>query len=224
MRKQRLLNDISSQLAQCARMESVKGAVEDALRAGAEPLEVVDAVSEGLDEVGRLYDEREVFLMELVLVGDTASEIMSILEPLFKTGAPPARGRVVIGTVRGDLHYIGKDIVTVMLRSKGFGVVDLGVDVSADRFVSAVREEQPAVLGMSGLLTTVVDSMRETMDALRASGLRGRTKVMIGGRAASEDVAEMIGADAFGANAVDAVELATRFAWSEGEVAPVDEG
>jgi 5-methyltetrahydrofolate--homocysteine methyltransferase len=211
VKKQEFLKDVANQIIECAKIESVKGAVEKALDVGAQPLEVVDAMSEGLDEIGKLYEEGEIFLMELVLAGDIASEVMKMLTPLFKKAGVPARGKVVIGTVRGDLHYIGKDIVIVMLKSRGFDVVDLGVNVSADKFISAVGEEEPAVLGMSGLLTTVVDSMRETMDALRAAGLRDSVKVMIGGRAASEDVARMIGADAFGANAVDAVNLAMKF-------------
>lgn len=211
MKKQEFLEDVANLIIACAKIESVKGAVEKALDAGAEPLEVVDAMSEGLDEIGKLYEKGEIFLMELVLAGDIASEVMKMLTPLFKKAGVPARGKVVIGTVRGDLHYIGKDIVIVMLKSRGFDVVDLGINVSADKFTSAVREEEPAVLGMSGLLTTVVDSMRETMDALRTAGLRNSVKVMIGGRAASEDVARMIGADAFGANAVDAVNLAMKF-------------
>jgi 5-methyltetrahydrofolate--homocysteine methyltransferase len=118
---------------------------------------------------------------------------------------------VVIGTVYGDLHYIGKDIVIAMLASQGIDVIDLGVDVPCTRFLEIVKQEQPDVLAMSGLLTIVVDEMRKVVDTLKREGLRNKVKIMIGGRAVNEEFAIEIGADAFGANAVDAVRLATEW-------------
>ncbi len=196
-------------IVDCARLEKAKELARKALDAGAHPLEVVAAVKEALDEVGDLYEKKEYFLMELTLAGSTASEIIGMIRPELKETSAHARGKVVIGTVAGDLHYIGKDIVIAMLSSQGFDVVDLGVDVPSTRFVEAVEREKPDVLAMSGLLTIVVDEMRRVVDALVSNGLRDKVKVMIGGRAVNEVFAREIGADAFGATAVDAVRLAT---------------
>lgn len=196
-------------IVDCARLEEAKELARRALDAGAHPLEVVAAVKEALDEVGDLYEKKEYFLMELTLAGSTASEIIGMIRPELKETSAHARGKVVIGTVAGDLHYIGKDIVIAMLSSQGFDVVDLGVDVPSTRFVEAVEREKPDVLAMSGLLTIVVDEMRRVVDALVSNGLRDKVKVMIGGRAVNEVFAREIGADAFGATAVDAVRLAT---------------
>ncbi len=138
-----------------------------------------------------------------------------MIKPEFKKAGIPARGKVVIGTVHGDLHYIGKDIVIAMLESQGFDVTDLGVDVPADKFVSAVKEKKPDIVGMSGLLTIVTDEMGKVMEGLKREGLRDTVKIMVGGRAVSQEFAEKIGANAFGATAIDAVGLARK--WVGGE-------
>jgi len=209
MEKDQVLENLRVAIVDCARLEEAKELARKALDAGANPLEVVAAVKEALDEVGDLYEKKEYFLMELTLAGSTASEIIGMIRPELKETSAHARGKVVIGTVAGDLHYIGKDIVIAMLSSQGFDVVDLGVDVPSTRFVEAVEREKPDVLAMSGLLTIVVDEMRRVVDSLVSNGLRDKVKVMIGGRAVNEAFAREIGADAFGANAVDAVRLAT---------------
>ena len=209
------LEELTEALVECIELEKTKDIVRRALKAGAEPLEIVDAVSKGLDRVGDLYEEGEYFLMELTLAGSTASEVMAMIRPEFEGAATPVRGRVVIGTVLGDFHYIGKDIVIAMLESAGFEVTNLGVDVSTEKFLSAVKEVKPDVLAMSGLLTIVVEEMKKVIDGLKREGLRGSVKVMIGGRAVSQEYADEIGADAFGATAVDAVRLAKR--WVGGE-------
>lgn len=215
VRKLRGLEELTEALVECIELEKTKDIVRRALKAGAEPLEIVDAVSKGLDRVGDLYEEGEYFLMELTLAGSTASEVMAMIRPEFEGAATPVRGRVVIGTVLGDFHYIGKDIVIAMLESAGFEVTNLGVDVSTEKFLSAVKEVKPDVLAMSGLLTIVVEEMKKVIDGLKREGLRGSVKVMIGGRAVSQEYADEIGADAFGATAVDAVRLAKR--WVGGE-------
>jgi len=207
----RILEELTSAIVECVRLEEAKELAKRALDAGAEPLEIVDAVKVALDRVGKLYDTKEYFLMELTLAGNTAAEIMDMIKPELKKTTALAKGKVVIGTVHGDLHYIGKDIVITMLTSQGLEVVDLGVDVPCISFLDAVRKEKPDILAMSGLLTIVVDEMGKVIDMLRSEGVRDRVKVMIGGRAVNEALARQIGADAFGASAVDAVRLATEW-------------
>jgi len=207
MEKDRILEELKSAIVECARLEETKELARKALGAGAGPLEIVDAVKMALDKVGELYDKKEYFLMELTLAGNTAAEIMNMIGPELKKTGILAKGKVIIGTVHGDLHYIGKDIVITMLVSQGLDVVDLGVDVPCTSFVEAVEREQPDVLAMSGLLTIVVDEMKKVIDTLRSEGLRDGVKVMIGGRAVNEAFARQIGADAFGESAVDAVQL-----------------
>lgn len=215
MRKLKQLEELTEAIIECIELEKTKDLVRRALKAGAEPLKIVDAVSKGLDRVGEMYENGEYFLMELTLAGSAASEVMAMIKPEFKREVMPARGKVVIGTVLGDFHYIGKDIVIAMLESAGFDVTNLGVDVSTEKFLSAVKEVKPDVLAMSGLLTIVVDEMKKVNEGLKREGLRDSVKVMIGGRAVSKEYADEIGADAFGATAVDAVRLAKR--WIRGD-------
>ncbi len=207
MEKDDILEELRSAVIECVRLEEAKGLARKALDAGAGPLEIVDVVKVALDKVGELYDSKEYFLMELTLAGNTAAEIMDMIKPELKKTKSLSKGKVVIGTVQGDLHYIGKDIVITMLMSQGLDVIDLGVDVPCTSFVEAVRREKPDVLAMSGLLTIVVDEMQKVIDTLRSEGLRDEVKVMIGGRAVNEVFARQIGADAFGETAVDAVQL-----------------
>jgi 5-methyltetrahydrofolate--homocysteine methyltransferase len=215
MEKSKALEGLTEAIIECKPIDETKGLVNEALNAGAEPLDIVDAVSAGLEKVGERYDTGEYFLMELTLAGNTAADIMDMIKPMFNEVDIPLKGKVVFGTVAGDLHYIGKDIVIAMLRSQRFNVIDLGVDVSVERFVSAVKEETPDVLAMSGLLTIVKEEMEKVIDALRAEGLKETVKVMIGGRAVSQQFADDVGADAFGATAVEAVEFCNN--WVRGE-------
>jgi methanogenic corrinoid protein MtbC1 len=211
MRNDEVLGELKKAIIDCVRLEDAKKLARKALDTGAKPLDVVGAVREALNEVGDLYEKKEYFLMELTLAGSTATEIMEMIRPELKKTAALTRGKVVIGTVYGDLHYIGKDIVIAMLASQGLDVIDLGVDVPCASFVETVKNEKPDVLAMSGLLTIVVDEMRKVIDTLKSEGLRDRLKIMIGGRAVNEVFAAEIGADAFGSNAVDAVRLATKW-------------
>ena len=213
--KEQVLQDLTRAIVECAELEKTKGIARRAHELGAEPLDIVDAISKGLDKVGDLYERREYFLMELTLAGSTAAEIMRMVRAELGVEGAPVKGKVVIGTVAGDLHYIGKDLVIAMLESRGFEVTDLGVDVLTERFLKAVKETKPDVVAMSGLLTIVVDEMKKVVDGLKREGLRDSVKVMIGGRAVSSEVAAEIGADAYGATAVEAVRLATK--WVGGE-------
>ena len=183
---------------------------EAGLAAGADPAEVLAAAKEALGVIGQRYESREYFLPELIIAGDVMKAIAALVKPrLAAASAVQPRGRVVIGTVEGDIHDIGKDIVTFMLEVNNFEVVDLGVDVPAERFVEAVREAAPAVVALSGFLTLAFDQMKASVEALADAGLRDGVKVMIGGAIMGDDVREYVGADAYGADAQAAVRLAS---------------
>jgi len=169
---------------------------------------IVRTITDGMQVVGEKYEKNEYFLPELIMAGSVTKSAMEILWPHLKVSGGPGHGKVVIGTVEGDLHDIGKNIVGAMLTSAGFAVVDLGVDVAASRFVQAVRKEKPDILAMSALLLTTMEGMRRVLEALKEAGLRQSVKVLIGGRPTSAQFAEEIGADAYGESAVQAVKIA----------------
>ena len=186
------------------------------LDAGADPRRVLDACRTALAVVGERYESQQYFLPELIIAGDVMKAIGALVKPRLAGVDPgPSRGAVVLGTVAGDIHDIGKDIVAFMLDVNGFEVVDLGVDVPAETFVEQVRRVRPAVVGLSGFLTLAFDQMRVTVEALRAAGLRDEVKVMIGGAIMDDDVAGYVGADAYGRDAQAAVRLAT--GWTAGD-------
>lgn len=193
-------------------IENVKNIVIEALNSGINPVDVVEVMSKGLEDVGEKYEKGEYFLSELIMAGIMASEITKILKPHLEKSAEKLTGKVVIGTVRGDLHDIGKNIVIAMLSSAGFKVVDLGIDVPFEKFVSAVVREKPDILGMSCLLTIAMDEMKMVIDKLKEAGLRASVKVMVGGRPITQNFANEIGADAYGSNAVEAVKIAKALA------------
>ena len=159
-------------------------------------------------EVGERFDNNEFFVPELLVAARAMQEGMKILNPLLKASGVEKRGRVVIGTVKGDLHDIGKNLVGSMLEGGGFEVVDLGVDVSPERFVEAAKEKTGTIVGLSALLTTTMPNMRDTISALEKEGLRNQVRVMIGGAPVTQTYAEEIGADGYSENANAAVALA----------------
>jgi len=180
------------------------------LAGGSNPLRVLELCREAMEIVGKRFEEGEYFLPELILGGEMLEAIGAIAKPLIKQtpgGEAKTHGRVLIGTVHGDLHDIGKNIVTFMLDINGFEIKDLGIDVPAATFVEAVREFQPAVVGLSGFLTLAFDSMRDTVSAIESAGLREGRKIIIGGGQVDEAVRAYTGADAFGGNAMAAVAL-----------------
>ncbi|MDI6824559.1 MAG: cobalamin-dependent protein [Bacillota bacterium] len=191
-----------------------KEAVEAAralLDAGGDPLELLDACREAVEVVGQRFERGEYFLPELMLAGEILTQISGMVKARVADGAPSRErrlGRVVIGTVKGDIHDIGKNIVSFLLDANGFEVIDLGVDVPPKRFVEAVREFEPQVVGMSCLLTLAYDPMKETVRALQDAGLKDRVKVMIGGAATNDQIRVYTGADAWGKDAAEAVSIA----------------
>jgi len=182
---------------------------KEALEGGADPLSIVAACREAMEVIGQRFADGEAFIPELIMAGEIMQGITAELKPYLKSGAEGEKlGTVVMCTVQGDIHDIGKDIVVTMLDIAGFNVIDLGVDVPIATVVDAVRDNKAQVLGLSGLLTVAFESMKATVAAVEAAGLRGDVKIMLGGAPVTDAVVEFAGADAWGKDAVVAVELA----------------
>lgn len=178
------------------------------IESGEDSMKILDASSKALEQVGSKFETGEYFLPQLVLSGEMLKQISEMVKPLIKEEVTKETlGKVLIGTVRDDLHDIGKDIVVFMLEVNGFEVMDLGIDVSPEKFVEALKEFQPQVVGLSGFLTIANDSMKDTVEAIDQAGLRDRVKIMIGGGQVDEEIRRYTGADAFGLDAMDAVTL-----------------
>jgi len=189
-----------------------KALVQKLLDAGEAPKSVLDgALVPAMDIVGEKFQSNEFFIPELLVAARAMEGCLKILQPLLAASDTKPRGVVMIGTVRGDLHDIGKNIVAAMLKGAGFEVVDLGTDVDAARFASEVAARKPNVLGLSALLTTTMRAMKDTIEELRKRGLRGGVKIMVGGAPLNQQYADEIGADAFGRDAADAVRIAKQF-------------
>jgi 5-methyltetrahydrofolate--homocysteine methyltransferase len=183
-------------------------ATEAALAAGAVPLQLIsESMGPAMDEVGRLFEAEEYFVPELLLAGRAMRSALEILRPLMTASGQKLATKVVIGTVKGDLHDIGKNIVGSMLEGSGFEVIDLGSDVSPEKFVSAVMEQKPQIVCMSALLTVTMPAMKTTIDALTNAGVRTNVKVLIGGAPVTSQYAKEIGADGYSENASGAVGL-----------------
>jgi 5-methyltetrahydrofolate--homocysteine methyltransferase len=179
------------------------------LAGGASPREILDgALLPGMEVVGQRMRDAEIFIPEVLLSARVMQACLDLLRPQMAAGEAAALGTVVIGTVEGDLHDIGKNLVAMLLQGAGFTVVNLGTGVSPAAFVAAVREHGPAIVGMSALLTTTLPRMAETIAALKEAGLRAQVKVMVGGAPVTAAWAAEIGADGYGANAGMAVERA----------------
>jgi 5-methyltetrahydrofolate--homocysteine methyltransferase len=185
----------------------IEDMVRAALTAGESPKDLLDALMAGLKACGDRFEKGEFFLPELMGAGDAFKAGMAILAPKLTAGDRVSQGKVVLGTVHGDVHDIGKNLVGFMLSSAGFTVVDIGNDVTTEAFMQAVREHQPQVLGMSALLTTTMLGMEDVIKELKKQGLRDKVKVIIGGGPVSKKFAEDIGADAYGNDAAQAVNL-----------------
>ncbi|MGE5603541.1 MAG: corrinoid protein [Nitrososphaerales archaeon] len=188
---------------------AAQAGVKAAIAEGVAPEVILkDGLISAMGEVGRLFEENEYFVPEMLVSARAMQSGLALLKPLLAdAGAAPA-GKVVVGTVKGDLHDIGKNLVAMMLEGAGFEVVDLGTDVTPDKFVKAVMENKPQVIGMSALLTTTMPSMTATIKALQEAGLREQVKVMIGGAPVTDGFAKQIGADGYSPDASSAVRLA----------------
>jgi methanogenic corrinoid protein MtbC1 len=197
------------------REEDALKITDDMLESGADPLDVLEACRQAMEVVGQRFEEGDCFVPELILAGEVFKQISEKIKPLMQEEAGKAekRGKVVIGTVEGDIHDIAKDIVVFMLDVNGFEVTDLGVDVPPARFVEAAQETGAGIVGLSGFLTLAYDPMKATVEALKDAGLED-VKVMIGGGQVDEQIRQYTGADAFGRDAMTAVTLARQ--WTGG--------
>jgi 5-methyltetrahydrofolate--homocysteine methyltransferase len=203
--KERILGDIRENIVNLDSI-GVQEAVKCALSSGISPREIMTTgVSKGLETIGKKFEEGEYFLPELIISGETVKEALQLLEPHIEKEGTTSTIKVVIGTVEGDVHDIGKDIVVLFLGSRGFEVVDLGVDVSPEIFVEAVRQHNPLVLGMSALLTHTAPMIGEVIVRLRKAGLREKVKVLIGGAPITSTFAQSVGADYAAKDALDGV-------------------
>ena len=184
---------------------------EKALAAGIDPLKLVnEAMVPAMDEVGRRFECNDYFVPELLLSARAMKSSLELIRPLLTARGDQPVGRVVIGTVKGDLHDIGKNLVAAMLEGNGFEVIDLGVNVSPEQFIASVKEKGANIIALSALLTTTMPAMRTTIDALKQAGLRNQVKVLIGGAPITQKYADEIGADGYSDNAVSAVGLAKK--------------
>ena len=189
--------------------EAVAELVQQAVDQGMDVQEVLSGgLIAGMDEVGKDFKAGDLFVPEVLVAARAMHAGMGILRPLLAESDVPSAGTYIIGTVEGDLHDIGKNLVKMMLEGAGFETVDLGTDVKPDAFVDAVREHQPKVVGMSALLTTTMVNMKTTIEALEEAGLRNSVKIMIGGAPVTAAFAEEIGADAYAPDAASAVDVA----------------
>ena len=209
------MNDIFHELSACVvsgDVATIRRLTDRALAEGMPANEILQTgLMPGMDLVGRRFKNGELFVPEVLLAAKTMQASMDILRPSLTGTGAKAAGRVVLGTVKGDMHNIGKNLVGIMLRGAGFEVIDLGIDVPAERFVAAVNAERPDIVGMSALLTTTLLTMAETVKALRRSGAGERVRIMVGGAPITQQFADEIGADGYGSNAGAAVDLAKRF-------------
>ena len=190
-------------------IEEIKKLTQEALDWGTQAHEILEkGLLPGMDIVGQRFKANEMFIPEVIRSANTMHAAMDIMRPLLSESDAAGTGTVVIGTVEGDLHEIGKNLVAMMLEGAGFKVVNLGTDVKPQAFVEAAKEHKPNILGMSALLTTTMPRMRETINALQEAGVRDQVKVMVGGAPVTQDFVDEIGADAYGSNAAAAVEKA----------------
>ncbi len=191
------------------REEEALKLVKEMVEGGSDPMSILDSAREAMDIVGQRYQDGTYFLPELMLAGEMLNHIADVVKPeLAKAPEVKRQGKVLIGTVEGDIHDIGKNIVTFMLDVNGFEVLDLGVDVPAQKFVEAIKDFQPQVVGLSGFLNLAYDAMKDTVEAIKKAGLRDKVKIMIGGGPMSDSIRDHCGADAYGQDAMVGVSLA----------------
>jgi methylmalonyl-CoA mutase cobalamin-binding domain/chain len=188
--------------------KKVYSLVDEMIRDGVSPLEIVEECNRGMVEVGELFADKKYFISQLIYSSEILKNVMTKLNPLLEnTEKSESAGKVVIGTVKGDIHDIGKNIVVTLLRGAGFEVMDLGVDVPPERFVEALRESQAKILGLSALLNFTYPEMKTVVDQVEGAGLKDKVSVIIGGAPCNEQVREFSGADYYASDAVEGVAI-----------------
>jgi len=191
--------------------KATQAITQQALADGVDPLKLVNEyMVPAMDEVGRRFEANESFVPELLISARAMKAALELIRPLLTARGDQPLGRVAIGTVKGDLHDIGKNLVGSLLEGGGFEVIDLGVNVTPEKFIATVNEKKANIVAMSALLTTTMPSMKTTIDALKQAGVRGKVKVLIGGAPITQKYADEIGADGYSENAVGAVALAKK--------------
>jgi len=206
--------DLVALISELKKKEAIE-VTERRLKAGEDPLKILDDGRKAMQIVGARFSEGTYFIPDLVYSGKILGEIAEIIKPVLSQSPESKKlAKIVIGTVAGDLHDLGKDLVTFMLDINGFEVYDLGIDVQPQTFVEKIKEVQPEVIGMSGFLTSVYQAMKDTVDAIAEAGLRDQVKIMIGGGVMDDEVKRFSGADAYGRDAMAAVNLARK--WTGG--------
>jgi len=192
--------------------DEVAKLVQEQVNAGVDAMSVLGECRKGMDIVGENYKSGEYFLSELIVSGEIFKEAMKVIEPHLQTGREGEKlTKMVLGTVKGDIHNIGKDIVAILLKAASFEVYDLGIDVTPSNFVDKLKETGAPILGMSGLLTPSFESMKETVQAIEAAGLRDKVKIIIGGGIVTELVKRYTGADAYTDDGLEGVEMCREF-------------
>jgi len=188
--------------------KAVTAGVQAGLDAGLDPQQLLDdAMVEAMEEIGHRFENNECFVPEMLIAARDMKEGVAVLTPYLADAGVKPLGKVIIGTVRGDVHDIGKNLVRIMMESSGWEVVDLGVDVSPEKYVAAVQEHHPRIVGMSALLTTTMSNMKLIIDALENAGVRDQVKVMVGGAPVTQDYAQRVGADLYALDAAAAAEV-----------------
>lgn len=189
------MNEISNAIVDLEE-DKVLSLVKEKINANEDPYEVLEALRKGMSEIGSQSGEGgSVFLTDLIMAGEIFKQAMEILMPKLVDKKAEAKGKVVIGTVEGDIHDIGKNIAITFLEAEGFEVVDLGVDVPPEKFIDAIKEHNPQVVGLSGLLTLSIPPMKKTIEAIKDAGVRDQIKIIIGGERTDQEVCENVGAD-----------------------------
>jgi methylmalonyl-CoA mutase cobalamin-binding domain/chain len=206
------MSDLANAIADL-KEEEVRIIVQDMIKLGTNPMAIVNECREGMDIVGERYKKKEYFLGELIMSGEIFKEAMASVEPTLRHGtAGEPLARMVLGTAKGDIHNIGKDIAATLLKAAGFEVYDVGIDASPQTFVGKLKETGSTIVGISGLLTPSFESMKQTVQAIEAAGLRDRVKIIIGGGIVTEVVCRYVGADAFTDDAPEGIELCKKLA------------
>jgi len=203
-----MATDLATLLADLKEEEAIK-VTKERLASGANPLGILEDSRRGMEMVGKRFASGEYFIPDLIYSGEILRQISDIVKPKLTGGLQSKKiGKFLLATVAGDIHDIGKDIVGFMMDISGFEVIDMGIDVPKDKIVAKIKETKPQIVGLSGFLTLAFDSMKETIDAIKAAGLRDGVKIMIGGGQIDEEVRKYTGADAYRPDAVAAVTLA----------------
>jgi methanogenic corrinoid protein MtbC1 len=206
-----MAKDLAKVLADLKEDEAV-AITKEKLDAGADPMGILNEAGKGMEVVGARFSKGEYFIPDLVYSGEILKRVNELVKPKLTAGSgKKTGGKVIIATVAGDIHDIGKDIVVFMLDVSGFEVYDMGVDVPVQKIVDKIKETGAPVVGLSGFLTLAYDSMKQTIDAIKAAGLREKTKIMIGGGQITQDIVKYTGADTYGKDAVEAVAIARKF-------------